>query len=86
MSKFDTDPEWIETDTLPIDRIFAVVAAGDYDYYEWQILGDTTTYKSKQQTFAIDNPWGELTMRLIVRSKPDTLCFPFDDGIDTAYR
>lgn len=78
--------DWIETDTFPTSKIVLFEAIGEYKYYEWQILGDTTRYLTKQKYFLFDEPWGELTVRLIVRSSPDTLCFPDDDGIDTAFK
>jgi len=81
-----TGPDWIESDTIPISKIVAFEAVGDYQHYEWQILGDTTRYYNRRQTFLFDKVWGELTVRLIVRSRPDTLCFPSDDGIDTAFK
>ncbi len=78
--------EWIETDTVPISKFVAFEAVGEYQYYEWQILGDTTKYYNRRQTFMFDKVWGELTIRLIVRKQPDTLCFPTDDGLDTAFK
>ncbi len=61
-------------------------AIGEYDSYEWKLEDDTTLYNGKATVFSFKYPWGELKMRLIVRSKPDTLCFPDDDGIDTIYK
>ncbi|MBS4014388.1 MAG: hypothetical protein KGZ97_11635 [Bacteroidetes bacterium] len=82
----ESKDEWIETDTLPISKFVAFEAVGEYQYYEWQILGDTTKYYNRRQTFMFDKVWGELTIRLIVRNQPDTLCFPTDDGLDTAFK
>lgn len=71
--------EWIETDTLPVGKQILFEADGNYSNYEWQILGDTTKYYNKNQIFKFDYIWGELTIRLVVFDKPDTLCFPNDD-------
>ncbi|MCO5252335.1 MAG: hypothetical protein M9949_13085 [Candidatus Kapabacteria bacterium] len=82
----DTASNWIETDTISIDKLVIFESLENYDFYEWQILGDTTRYYKRRQSFRFYEPWGELTVRLIVRSQPDTLCFPTDDGIDTAFK
>jgi hypothetical protein len=87
VSNYETHTtEWIETDTIAVEKIVLFEAIGDYEQYEWQILGDTTKYHKLKQTFIFDKDWGELIVRLIVRSQPDTLCFPTDDGIDTAFK
>jgi hypothetical protein len=82
----DHNADWIETDTLPVEKIVLFEAGGDYQYYEWQIMGDTTRYFTKNKSFLFNEPWGELTIRLIVKSEANINCFPDDDGIDTAYK
>jgi len=57
-------------------------ALGDYDSYHWQIGSDPTIFTTKSFTQYFDYPVN-VWVTLIATRKPDTLCFPNDDGIDT---
>jgi hypothetical protein len=61
-------------------------AIGDYDSYEWKIGYDDRTFTTKEVSLAFYRFYGDIPIRLIVRSEPNIRCFPEDDGIDTAYR
>jgi len=69
----------------------ALFAADErYDSYEWQIGSDSRV--RTESRFSLRFPgrevvYGEpIPIRFIGRRKPDTTCFPDDDGVDTAYR
>lgn len=61
-----------------------------YDSCEWQIGSDTRIRTGSAFTLRFPGRevvYGEpIPIRLIARRKPDTTCFPDDDGVDTAYR
>lgn len=78
--------DYIETEIVLTSNIILFKGQGNYYHYEWQLLGDTTTYFGRNQSFLFKEPWGKLTMRLIVKGYSDTTCFPNDDGIDTIFK
>ena len=61
-----------------------------YDSYEWQIGSDTRIRRDSAFSLRFrlrDAPDSiPIPIRFIGRRKPDTTCFPDDDGVDTAYR
>jgi|GEM_PF-849524 len=61
-----------------------------YDSYEWQIGSDTRIWRDSAFSLRFtlrDAPDSiPIPIRFIGRRKPDTTCFPDDDGVDTAYR
>ena len=74
-----------DCDTVANARI-SFKAIGDYDSYEWKIGYDDRTFTTKEVSLAFYRFYGDIPIRLIVRSEPNIRCFPDDDGIDTAYR
>ena len=79
-------PYWVKYDAdtiLSQDAIFKAIER-NADSYEWEIGADIlTTRDVVRQSF----PRGEtIAIRLIVHKKPDSVCFPTDDGIDTVTR
>lgn len=60
-----------------------------FDYYQWKIGDQLKEYSNQQFSmwFYEKEPdtiqEGNIPITLIVKSKPDSTCFPFDDGIDS---
>lgn len=76
---------WKYTDTDTIMRAAAFFKAiGEFEEYEWHLGSEII----KEKSFVRYNlPRGvHIPITLIVRKKPETACFPNDDGIDTITR
>ncbi len=60
-------------------------AEGDYDTYEWQIGDDPRTFTKKSFSLNFDrlDLDDNLKVTLTATGKPETGCFPMDDGKDT---
>jgi hypothetical protein len=54
--------------------------------YEWQIGNSSVVYTSKEFGLYFGDTVGTIPITLIVKSKPNKICFPNDDGIDTLTR
>ncbi len=78
--KYDT---LYTTDTSLQYNFVHFKAVGDYDKYEWQIGLDDSVFTHKEVKLRFNEAYGPINIRLIVKGKPDTTCFPDDDGIDT---
>lgn len=51
--------------------------------YEWQVGNNTISQTTKDFGLYFGDTIGTIPVRLIVHAKPNTICFPNDDGIDT---
>jgi len=75
---------------VTVNRLVRFAADERYDSYEWQIGSDSRI--RTERSFTLRFPVREapngipIPIRFIGRRKPDTTCFPDDDGVDTAYR
>ncbi len=84
VSDFTNDTiKWVETDSVVQVNSVVFEAVGNYESYEWQLGDDPKIKTGKKIFYRFEEPYGKLKMRLIVKNKPDTLCFPNDDGVDT---
>jgi hypothetical protein len=66
-----------------------VVFSANYENaisYQWQVGENTTIKTSKKFELYFGDTVGTIQIRLIVHAKPNKICFPFDDGIDTITR
>lgn len=54
--------------------------------YEWQVGNSGTVQTSKDFYINFHDTIGTIPVRLIVHAKPNLICFPYDDGIDTVVR
>ena len=73
----------LETDTIFRDATFRAILP--YDKYTWIIGADTTRRYGKQVHLYFSNPngWGLVRVTMIGERKPNLLCNPLDDGVDT---
>lgn len=73
----------LETDTIFRDATFRAILP--YDKYTWTIGADTTRRYGKQVHLYFSNPngWGLIRVTMIGERKPNLLCNPLDDGVDT---
>lgn len=81
------DSLWVyyDTDTLACTSALFKAKEDSADYYEWHIGREII--KGQRSVQRIDFPVGaDYEVTLIVHKKPDTLCFPNDDGSDTVTR
>jgi hypothetical protein len=75
---------------VTVNGLVRFAADERYDSYEWQIGSDSRI--RTERSFTLRFPVREapngipIPIRFIGRRKPDTTCFPDDDGVDTAYR
>ncbi|MBK9247679.1 MAG: hypothetical protein IPM69_06085 [Ignavibacteria bacterium] len=79
-------PFWVkyDCDTVLNSSVLFEAKVRNADSYEWTIGSQTITTRD---VIRGNFPRGEqIPIRLIVRKKPDTTCFPSDDGIDTVVR
>lgn len=79
-------PFWVkyDCDTVLNSSVLFEAKERNADSYEWTIGSQTITTRD---VIRGNFPRGEqIPIRLIVRKKPDTTCFPSDDGIDTVVR
>lgn len=58
-------------------------ALQEADEYEWKVGADTTIYRTRSFQLQFPQAVGKVEIRLIVKKKPDSTCFPGDDGVDT---
>lgn len=61
-------------------------AQGDYDSVRWIIGGPQNTSTKLQHVLYFENPEGSINVTFIGYRKPDTQCFPNDNGIDTVQK
>lgn len=79
----------IVSDTVLNEQKIVFEAKDENDSYEWRIGEDTKILTGKKVTLSFSAVSGgfalpyTLSVRLIAKKKPDTLCFPKDDGVDT---
>ncbi len=96
--KFGTQFIELDTIAMPIDYADGNPANFDYfntvlvyfsaDYtnalsYEWQIGNNSTVQTTKDVSLYFNDTVNHLPVRLIVHAKPNLICFPDDDGVDT---
>lgn len=70
---------------MSINRV-TFKAIGNYDSYRWRLIDDPRIFSGQQHVVQFDEPYGKITVELIVQGKPNLQCFPDDDGIDTLYK
>ncbi|MCU0442186.1 MAG: hypothetical protein MUE96_07285, partial [Bacteroidia bacterium] len=78
----------MDTDSCYMSSIFFEATQADADSFIWQIGTEPQPRYGKQVNVVFpDNLRGtNFNVRLIVKRKPNTRCFPTDDGIDTLTR
>lgn len=78
----------MDTDTCYMSSVFFEATQQDADSFIWQVGSEMEPRYGKQVNVVFpDNLRGTtFTIRLIVKRKPNTSCFPNDDGIDTVTR
>jgi hypothetical protein len=54
--------------------------------YEWSFPKGENTSDKRQFTLTFHNEMGLVPVQLILKNKPQTACFPKDDGIDTVQK
>lgn len=84
LSSLSNEPDIkLETDTIFLDATFRAILP--YDKYTWTIGADTTRRYGKQVHLYFSNPngWGLIRVTMIGERKPNLLCNPLDDGVDT---
>jgi hypothetical protein len=54
--------------------------------YAWSFPNGENTSDKKQFTLTFHNETGHVPVQLILKNKPQTACFPKDDGIDTVQK
>lgn len=73
-------------DTVLYGNAIKFMANSDYDTYKWTVGDQKLEYFTKSFALKFNEPYPEIVVRLIATKKPDTLCFPNDDGIDTVMK
>ena len=78
----------MDTDSSYYNSIYFEAVQQDADSFIWQVGSEVEPRYGKQINVTFpDNLRGTtFNVRLIVKRKPNTQCFPSDDGIDTAMR
>jgi hypothetical protein len=78
----------IDTDSVYFRSLYLEATQADADSFIWQIGTEPEPRYGKQVNVVFpDNLRGtNFNVRLIVKRKPNTRCFPTDDGIDTVIR
>lgn len=80
------DSVWhIPTDTMLAGNILRLRALQPADSLRWQMSGDPRTWDKEALNMVFYEP-EVLDITLTLWRKPDTLCFPGDDGADTLKR
>lgn len=51
--------------------------------YEWQVGNNSTVHTEKDFGLYFNDTIGTIQVRLIVHAKPNLICNPYDDGVDT---
>ena len=54
--------------------------------YEWSFPDGANTNDKRSFSLAFNNETGKIDVQLILKNKPQTACFPKDDGIDTVQK
>jgi len=54
--------------------------------YEWQVGANSITQSTKDFGLYFSDTIGTIPVRLIVHAKPNLICFPNDDGVDTVIK
>jgi len=54
--------------------------------YEWQVGANSITQSTKDFGLYFSDTIGTIPVRLIVHAKPNLICFPNDDGVDTVVK
>ena len=54
--------------------------------YEWQVGANSITQSTKDFGLYFTDTIGTIPVRLIVHAKPNLICFPNDDGVDTVIK
>jgi hypothetical protein len=78
----------MDTDSVYFSSVFFEATQQDADSFIWQVGSEIEPRYGKQVNVVFpDNLRGTtFNVRLIVKRKPNTRCFPNDDGIDTVIR
>jgi hypothetical protein len=78
----------MDTDSCYFSSIYFEAVQQDADSFIWQVGSEVEPRYGKQVNVTFpDNLRGStFNVRLIVKRKPNTQCFPNDDGIDTVMR
>lgn len=72
-----------QSDTILYANIAIFNAKEENASYLWRIGDDDREFTTSKVSLRFLDVLGDIPIRLIVYKKPDTLCFPSDDGIDT---
>ncbi len=78
----------MDTDSCYMNSVFFEATQQDADSFIWKIGNEVEPRYGKQVNVTFPNNLRGTTfnVRLIVKRKPNTQCFPNDDGIDTVTR
>ncbi len=81
-------PRWKKYDTDTVANLSINFTAVDSlaDSYEWHIGAGVYATRSKSLSFPLSITGSSVSVMLIVKKKPNTTCFPKDDGVDTVTR
>jgi|688.fasta_scaffold00973_21 hypothetical protein len=82
---FATDTVLI-SDTTLANNMVLFKAESDFLSYEWKIGNDLKVFTGKEVKLRFTSSEPRVEIRLIAKWKPDTKCFPNDDGVDTVYK
>lgn len=74
---------WFQGDTIACCNKVRLQALQEADEYVW-IVGQDTFHE--KIVYDSNFPFGWLDVTLVIKRKPNTLCFPDDDGLDTKHR
>ncbi|MDD2982012.1 MAG: hypothetical protein PHQ74_01365 [Crocinitomicaceae bacterium] len=72
-----------ETDTIFAERNVRFSAKTDQAQYTWLIGNETLSSQTVGRYFPSQFSGQDIPVTLIVKKKPNSICFPLDDGIDT---
>jgi hypothetical protein len=72
-----------ETDTIYADRTVRFIAKEENAEYTWIIGAETLNTKVVDRSFPIALGGQDISITLIVKKKPNSICLPNDDGLDT---
>jgi hypothetical protein len=77
------DSLFVADTVLSSNVIHFIAKNSKYDNYRWKIGTDDSVFTAKEVGLRFNGVFGDIPIKLIVHSKPDTSCFPNDDGIDS---
>jgi len=77
------NPEGVETDTICRERGVRFVASESDAEYTWYIGSEILTTQTVGRYFNSDLINQNISIALVVRKKPNLICFPTDDGYDS---